>query len=291
MQDNNATEPETQETDQETPTTLPETSKSVTWSRKKIIATFVIAALTAATLGALSQTVLSPILKNSKAQTMIENIGKTSGKLTPVNTKLETFVGQQIANANINQKALSNGLEQEESAVFIFNNGKSDQKHKTLDVYIDFNSQFSRDFFLLNSGNLKNMVERSNIELRISPVQTGSTFSMYAAEAVSEAFATKPNLAWDFIIDLLKLSATIDTDKNDEIVEEILKVSESHGLTDISKDSILNGTFASWIIAVGDDAKLQDGYYPPLAFINESLIDPDMINYNDATAFMTAVLK
>lgn len=135
------------------------------------------------------------------------------------------------------------------------------------------------------------MVESGQVELRIHPVPSGSAFSMYAPEALAESFVTKPKASWNFMLDLLKLSAVLDTNQNDDILESIVKTASDNGLTDIDSASISNGTFASWILAVGDDKNLTTGYYPPIVYVNGSEISPDTINFNNTDAFKRAVLK
>lgn len=259
------------------------------WSTKKIAITATASILTAALLGVGANFIFTPMIENNKANNILSNIALNSGPVTPSNTKVTTFVGQTIPNANVNQKALTNGL-QEDSAVFIFNNGKSNENRKTLDVYISFDSQNSRDFFLINQQGLKGLIQKGHIELRVHPVPTGSAFSMYAPEALSQTFVTKPEVAWDLMQELLKLSANIDTNKNEDIVELILELTKKHGLSDISSESILSGTFASWVLAVGNDTNLENTY-PPIAYVNGVQIDPELVHYNDAQAFANAILN
>lgn len=264
--------------------------KTHKWSKKKITIILLLTFLLSAGLGIGSHFAFSPIVKNHKAQSVLNSIGLNSGTITPVNVQITTFKGQTISNANVDQKALTGGTSNE-SAVFIFNNGKSVEGRKTLDIYIDFSSQTSRDFILLNQSSLKGMVESGQVELRIHPVPSGSAFSMYAPEALAESFVTKPKASWNFMLDLLKLSAVLDTNQNDDILESIVKTASDNGLTDIDSASISNGTFASWILAVGDDKNLTTGYYPPIVYVNGSEISPDTINFNNTDAFKRAVLK
>lgn len=262
---------------------------ATSWSVKKAVTVLLIAILVSAGLGVGAQLIINPMIQNTKAQKALDNLWNNRGPLTPVNTEMVTFTGQTIKNVNVDQKALTGNGVLGESGVFAFNNGKTVESRKVLDIYIDFDSQKSRDFVLMNMESFKNAIESGLIELRVHPVPKGSAFSMYAPEALAEAFVVKPGAAWNFMIDLLKLSATLDTNKSDDIVDSIVETSQNNGIKDIDSASILNGTFASWITAVGDDKQLATGYYPPIAYVNGSEISPDSVNFNNTDAFMRAV--
>lgn len=262
------------------------------WTKKKIIAMAVTVLLLVPGLAVGSSYALSRINSGNEAQSALDKIAQQKDDLRVVNTKLETYKGQKIESANIEQKSLTTASgEGADSAVFLFSNGKSSESKKTVDVYLDFSSQKSRDFILLNQSSLKNMIENNIIDLKIHPVPSSSAFSVYAAEAVSESIVTSPNQTWDFIIELLKTSSTLKTDKNDDIVKAVLKAAKDQGVRDIDADSIKNGTFASWILAVGDDKNLQTGYYPPIIYVNDKIVNPDKVSFTDSSAFQKYILN
>ena len=261
-------------------------------SKKKLVISAIIAFVVAAVLGVVYATFVVPAMKNNEAKSILSGIGLKSGDIVALNTELVTFKGQSIAKTNVNQKSLAqeSGIS-EDSAVFVFGNGKSSENKKTVDVYIDFNSQKSRDFILVNQEVLKGMVESGSINLRVHPVPQGSAFSMYAPEALAESFAVAPSRSWSLFIDLLKLSAILDTNKTDEILELIVEKAEENGIKDISAESIANGTFASWIITVGDDPQLATGYYPPIVYVDGSEVNLDVVNLNNPDSFRRAIIE
>lgn len=261
------------------------------WSNKKITIIFLITIIISAVLGTASVYVLTPIKENSKAQAVLDLISRNSGDLTAVNTEITTFTGQKLETATIEQKSLKNGNTEYDSAVFIFNNGKNISDRKVLDVYIDFNSMFSRDFLVINHSSFKNLIESGKIELRVHPVPTGSAYSLYAAEALAEAFASQPDKAWDFMFELLNLSTTLDTNQFSDILDSITEVAHNNGLKEIDGETITKGIFASWIIKVGDDKKLGTGYYPPIAYIDGKEINPEYVNFNNSDDFKQSILE
>lgn len=227
----------------------------------------------------------------SSAREALDNIAGQRGNIEVVNTELVTFRGQSIPNANIEQKALVNGLVGHESAVFAFSNGKTSENKKILDVYLDFNSAKSRDFMLFNQNSLKGMVENNLIELRVHPVPTGSAYSIYAAEAIAESVVIAPDKTWNLMFELLKISATLNSNSNEDIVNSVVETTEGLGISGIDGESIQNGTFASWIIAVGDDEKLASGFYPPVVFLDDVQVTPDDVFFNDPDAFQRYILN
>lgn len=228
--------------------------------------------------------------KNATAQ--LSNLKKSYGSITPVNTTINTFSGQKLKDVNVEQKSLVGGTDNTsaEAAVFIFSNGKNNPK-RIVDVYIDFDSQVSRDFVLINQSSLKNMVENGLIELRIHPVSSGSALSIYSPEALAESFVTSPELSWEFMLSLLKLSAEVQANGDIEILPAIEEKIAENGIKNISAESIQNGTFSSWIIEVGNDERLKTGYYPPIIYVNDIIIDPNIIEFNNVDAIRRHILS
>lgn len=229
---------------------------------------------------------------NNQASSQLSDLKKTYGPITPVNTNVKSFSGQKLENVNIDQKSLTGGNNNtaSDAAVFIFSNGKKENR-RIVDVYIDFDSQVSRDFLLINQLSLKNMIENGLIELRIHPVSSGSALSIYSPEAIAESFVKSPELSWGFMMSLLKLSAEVQADGDIEILPAIEEKIAENGIQEISAESIQNGTFSSWILAVGDDEKLQTGYYPPIIYVNEAIVDPEVVQFNDTDAVRRHILS
>lgn len=269
-----------------------ETKSNETKSNRKPLIVFIVILLLAPTLGFLSSHyIFVPMSEKEKASNELSTIAGNRGSIQAKNTDVVTFEGQALKGANTDQKALSSAGIGSDAGVFVFTNGKDSADKKTLDIYIDFDSQYSRDFILLNQGVLKGMVENGVVDLYIHPVPSGSALSMYSPEALAEAFVSTPDKTWDFFIGLLKLSAETKTDKSEDSVKSIVDLAKDKGISDISDETIEGGTFSSWILAVGDDTKLDVGYYPPIAYLNGNIIDPDKVDFNDSDAFRTYVLN
>lgn len=260
-------------------------------SRKTFIL-FGIAAIAAAPLGLGTGYLLKTKSEAKDAKNTLFNFESKRGKLQPVNTKLKVFKGQVLEGANTEQKALTGGSNNnaEEAAVFIFGNGKENDK-KIMDIYLDFDSQRSRDFLLINQTTLKSLVESGTIELRLHPVSSGSALSMYSPEALAETFVKSPDKAWSLLISTMKLSAESQANAELDVLEALVGKIEELNISDVTSETIQNGTFSGWIIKVGDDNKLQTGYYPPIVYLNDAVIDPDKVDFNDATTFQRYVIE
>lgn len=234
---------------------------------------------------------LTPLLANQSAQEALDSSKNASGPVTPVNTAMVTFQGQKVQNANVQQKGLGGGEQVTTPAAFIFSNGKASKGRRVVDVYLDFSNQRSRDFLLLNQNNLRGLIESGSAELRLHPVPTGNAFTMYSSEALAESFVTSPDASWAFLFQLMRLSATLKTDSSDEVVNAIVDTAKAEGVKDVDAASIKNGTFASWILSVGNDPHLKAGYYPPLIYVNDKLLDGNSLNLNDADTLRREIMK
>lgn len=260
-------------------------------SRRKLFTIGAIAVLSAIPLGLGTGYLYQKQETNKEASQKLANLKESYGRITPVNTKTQIFNGQKLENVNIEQKSLVGGKNNKsaEAAVFVFSNGKDNAK-RIVDVYIDFDSQVSRDFILINQSTLKSMIENGLIELRVHPVSSGSALSIYSPEALAESFVTSPDASWDFMLSLLKLSAEVQANGDIEILPAIEEKVAENEIEKVSAESIQNGTFSSWIIEVGNDQKLKTGYYPPIIYINETIIDPDVIDFNNTDAIRRHIL-
>lgn len=251
----------------------------------------IVGVVLAVALAFLVQFVITPSLTNRDAQNVLDGLKNSHGAITAVNTDMVTFQGQKIENANVKQKALAVGEVVTTPAGFVFGNGKSMPNAKVVEVYLDFSNQRSRDFLLMNQNSLRGMVENGTVILKVHPVPNGNAFTMYSAEAVAESFVTSPELSWDYMMELMRLAAVVKTDSADDVVGEISKTAKELGVPDVDANSIKNGTFASWIVSVGNDPRLKTGYYPPLVYVNGQILDGNRVNLNDAGALRREVLK
>lgn len=228
------------------------------------------------------------------AQTALDSAAANRGEITAVNTDLVAFEGQKIENANSEQKGLAVGDELTSPPAFIFTNGKDIADRKVVDFYFDFADQRSRDALIANSISLSSLVESGQIELRLHPLFGGRAYSMYASEALSEVFAANPDLAWDSLMTLLRNApALVSIDSNDEMVKSIVAILKTDGVTAVDEQSIKNGTFAGWLLSIGNDPQLKGTVAPKLPYI---LADGTPLNLsvdqlNDPDAFKRAVIR
>lgn len=229
-----------------------------------------------------------------EAQNILDGISDNSGSITAVNSSMMVFEGQKIAQANSEQKGLAIGEELTDPPAFIFTNGKDIENRKVLDFYFDFSDQRSRDALIFNANNLKSLVESGQIELRLHALFGGKAYSMYAAEALSEVFAANTDLAWDSLLTLLRNSpALLETDDNGELVAGIVSTLTAVGVTEVDSESIQNGTFASWLLSIGNDPELNTATalsLPHVVFDGKELnLSADQLN--DPDAFRKAITR
>lgn len=241
-------------------------------------------------LALLTHFFLLPILQVEKAREELNGISRSYGVIRPFNTDLMLFEGKKMENVNFEQKGLSKNGIMTTPPAFIFTNGK-DYAKKKFEVYIDFSEQRSRDFILLNQNVIKKLVESGTMDLHIHAVPTGKPYSMYAAETLAETFYTSPDKAWEALIELLKLSAVIETENIADPVESILEKIERIGVTGVDEESIRNGTFASWIVSISDDERLVRGVSFPLIYLNNNVVDHSLVDINNPDAIQKFILN
>lgn len=229
-------------------------------------------------------------LQTKAARNEISTAINLSGTVTAYNDELLLFTtGQIIENTNIEQKALGKNGEVTKPASFIFSNGKKSDKKKTVRAYLDFSEQRSRDFILLNQELLKTMIGNGAIDLQIFSIPTGNAFSIFSSEALAEAFVTQPDKAWTYFVNLMKASAELENNTNaEDMVKRIVEIAKDNKITEIDEDSILNGSFSSWLLTVSEDPFLTTGTLLPEVFVgNTALVD--IININDSDQLRKAI--
>lgn len=247
--------------------------------------TIAILSLSALLLGSGASTAyvfaVDPYLKTKQAEKELSAIFEQRGPIQPENTTVFDFNVEYTENVGDLAKQKSLGSDNAPSmSTFIFTNGKVNENSSTLELYLDFNSQKSRDFFNLNSEALKNLVESGKITLKILPVPSQNPLSAYAPEALSLVFEKQPNKAWESLKSLFKLSVVIAdekiTDKN-EVLERIVKAVNSTGVS-LTSDDILKGEYASWILSVATSENLKTSGGIPALYLNGSLVNQDEID-------------
>jgi hypothetical protein len=230
---------------------------------------------------------VEPQLAKKSAQEQLQQAQDARGTLRLANTTLSSFApAELIEGTNPDQKALISGDLGREAGVFIFGNGASQASAQVMDVYLDFSSQRSRDFFLQNQTVLQSAIQAGAVELRIHPVPNSSSpFSLYAPEALAEAAVLQPDFAWPLLIDLLKLSTELSTTPTDDVAQAVASRAERAGVRGIDRASITNGTFASWLLAVGEDSKVRSPYGLPAIYRGGELLDSSTVDINNPNVF------
>jgi hypothetical protein len=258
-------------------------------SRRSIIATTGIGVILAAGAAFGYVFAIDPMIQKSEATKELSEAFERKGPITAVNTEAILFVGEGDApNSELSksQKALSSNGIATSPAAFTFSNGKDLKDKKSLDIFLDFSSQRSRDFFVINQAIIRNMVESGQIDLNIHPVPTGSAFSVYAPQSLAETFVSYPEKSWSAFIELMKLSATLDEKgltETDAVLKEIEKSNKNQGFSSITGETIISGTFASWILTVSDDPRLYNGSGLPSLYLNGGIIDDSVVEINNST--------
>lgn len=230
----------------------------------------------------------------NEAKTALDNAAKSHGQVTAVNTSMETFTGQKINNANVEQKALAVNGETTNPPAFIFNNGKDNPNRKVMKFYFDFADQRSRDALIMNSLSIRGLVESGQVELQLHPLFGGKAYSMYASEALAEVFATQPEIGWDSLMALLRNAPAIaGTDDNDEMVNSIVSTVKNVGSSKVDAKSIKNGTFATWLLSIGNDPVLNSAIAPklPHILVGDSTLNLSANELNNPDAFRRAIVQ
>lgn len=254
-------------------------------SRKTLFA--ILAAGTVLALGAATgyAYAIEPMFEKKSAEQTLEDIVAKHGPITAYNSSSVDFKGEGPAPSTSvsNQKSLSVGSTATNPAAFVFTNGKS-SAGTPVDVYLDFGSQRSRDFIVLNGSALRNLVESGDIQLRIHPVPTSDKFSVYSAEALAEVFVKSPDRAWSYFIELMKASAILDQSptgtQDDEVLSAVVGSSNKVGINGLTTLTVKSGAFASWILTVADDSKINNQFGLPAIYKNDELVNQDSVDIN-----------
>lgn len=258
-------------------------------SRKRLVAILAAGTILAGIAAAGYTFGVEPALAKSSAVKTLSEITQNHGAITGYNTSSVEFKGEGTApsTSTSNQISLSVGSTATNPAAFVFTNGKS-VSDNVVDVYLDFSSQRSRDFIVLNGDTLRSLVESGDIQLRIHPVPTSNKFSVYSAEALAEVFEKSPNRAWSYLIELMKVSAVLDQssngDQEDTVLNAVVGSASKLGINGVTVATVKSGAFASWILTVADDPKVQNQFGLPAIYKKDALVDQDSVDINQSDA-------
>lgn len=258
-------------------------------SRKSFVAILAAGTILAGVAAAGYTFGVEPAMAKSSAVKTLSEITQNHGAITGYNISSVEFKGEGAApeTSTSNQVSLSVGSAGTNPAAFVFTNGKTVSEN-VVDVYLDFSSQRSRDFIVLNGDTLRNLVESGEIQLRIHPVPTNNKFSVYSAEALAEVFGKSPNRAWSYLIELMKASSVLDQQPDgnleDAVLSAVVGSASKIGINGVTAATVKSGAFASWILTVADDPKVQNQFGLPAIYKNDALVDQDSVDINQSDA-------
>lgn len=236
-------------------------------------------------LAVVSATMIAPKIQS---QNQLSKISTTSQKVTLRNNEILVYNGQKMTKASVAQKSLGISGTVTNPAGFVFG---PDNVSTTVDLYVDFGNKKSRDFLLMNQRSFMNLMERNKVSIKIHPVPQGSAFGVYAAESLAEASEGDTEQVWGLMMELMKTGTNLDTDKPDEIVNAVVKTANDSGFSGISERTIKSGHFASWMLSVGNDPVLKDGFGLPLMLVNGEKVDSRTLNMNNSDDVRRRILN
>lgn len=251
-----------------------------------------IAALSAALAIALAVAVftLGNVQKASDARLALSSIA--SGEVVPAKVAVKTFSGQNLPGATVEQKALvspSNG-ESAKAAVFTFTGSEPKEDGRIVDVFINFGDHQSRDFMLINEKMFTSLISSGSITFRVHPILGGSSFSVYAAHTVADSLAVEPESSFNLIFDLLRAShKASDLTDNKQVQALVVETAKDSGFTKVKAQSLDEGRFAAWLLAVGDLPQLQNTFAPPILVVDGNKVQPESANYNNPQEVYQAI--
>lgn len=230
-----------------------------------------------------------PELTSVQANKELKELLPFNNVITVKNTDLIEFkssASMDELNINPSQKALVN---ENIPGITFTNTNKTSAKK--VNLYVDMMNSTSRDLLFFNRKNLENMITTGDIELTIHFLPTNNIFSLYSAEALIETAHTQPEKTWDLMYDLAKQSLVNQTNKSNDSISLITKALQDNNITHVNKESIQNGTFITWLFSIKNDKNLQTGYYPPLLYVDNKIINTKTINLNDQEELRKLILQ
>lgn len=260
-----------------------------------------ISVVAVAGLAILYGTVIEPWMDLNQAKNEIKNqVAATA--VFGANTEMLAFTPEKtdvLAGANPNQLALGTKGVITTPPYFEFKSSNSNSNSHIVDLYIDFYSQRSRDLISLNQTTLSSFIGDGTIILRVHPVLQTDGFSVYAPEALAEVFGTNPKLAWNFFVKMMQESDQIlssnttdaEAATTQQVIDFIAGISKDVGIPTGSPDGVDSSslkylTFFSWLYSGTRAPQLDVGYYPPILYIGNKIVDQDKWPLSDSESFL-----
>lgn len=277
----------------QTPTRINKTVKSSKPPKKalkieKILLAVLVAVLLGFVLALAVNSVLNMTKDKSQEETSLDQLKENYGRITVANSKAIPYNSNvSIETADVNQKALAEGSEMTTPAGIVFTNGKKDNGNRVIvETYVDFSTFKSRDFFVMNNQLLKSSIESGKIELRVHPLPYINALSAYSSEALAITAVSQPDLAWDFMYEIIKLSTETDSGGIDptDTLTRIETIADKLELTEVTTGAIKNGMFSSWWLSLGSETILS-GAATPLIVIDGEKVNPEEVTINNTADF------
>lgn len=245
-------------------------------------------------LASISSIIATPKINEYRARKDLTNLNINKGDLVSVNTIIYDYeLNSELSNVSHTQKALGDSQGAYATGSFGFSNTHENIKRK-VEVFVDFDSQASSDFILMNNTMLYNLLVSGEIELFIYPIVSPTVYSTYAPELLAHVFAQDSAKSWHMLLELMKLSKIL-SDKSISDSDTVLKYMEEmlvqNNIAHVKMEDVSSGYFASWIIASNENSNLKTGYYPPIVVVDNVQVNPDEVSFNDSDALQRALLK
>lgn len=222
--------------------------------------------------------VIQPIQVRGEAEERLQGLAPTPVIISAINTEILPFEGENPLELPTAQKALGMNEMITEPPAFIFG---EEGTHLTL--YLNFGDQRSREALLLHQDLWEAYIKSGKIQLSIVPVIGGRSYGLYAAEAVAESVALEPDKTWEFLLEILKKGAEVES--RDDILNAITNLASQQELF-IDAASLNNGTFVSWLLS---STGLPVGSKVPLLALDNTPVDIQLTNEEELKEFLDGV--
>lgn len=233
---------------------------------------FIVGAAIGVILAVMFVFLVKPFFAKRDAQSVLDGMsGGISQEIVAINSNPFEFTDSNPLELQTDQWGLG-----EESltspAAFIYGTGKS-----TVDLYLDFGTQRSRDILLVNKEALEEVLKNGKYTVRIHPVISEASYGLFAAEAVSEVTLLAPEKSWEYLLKAVEGNAVASSNRDDAL-NHLTNLAVKAGIN-IDASTIDQGSFASWVLTSGDDI---EGKVLPFVLINGeepsgdiTLLDPE----------------
>ena len=203
-----------------------------------------------------------------------------------VNSKVQAFAGQkQIKGVNDKQLMLAGKTFAVDGFKYqMWNKPKHDIK-----LFVNLSDQFGCDMINVNNKLFTYMMETGEASFTVTPIVDRTALSIFAAEAVAEVSTTDPEHSWEFLHRICVQRGAIEKDSTEaEVADWLMKqydfVNDNPAVKDrMTKESILNGSFTSWLISFANNSKKETSVIPSISK-DGHVLDSASISLSDTDA-------